>query len=111
MKEDNFNNWLTTSKKRDDILYAQIYPGISKSKYPIVYFNTPTLLQPDLLTGIFSNTLPDPTLKHPTRWALKIVNKQTKDFFTEDFLKKENQRQLRSATKKYWFNPTDVLGQ
>ena len=66
---------------------------------------------PDLLTGIFSNTLPDPTLKHPTRWALKIVNKQTKDFFTEEFLKKENRRQLRSATKKYWFNPTNVPGQ
>ena len=61
--------------------YTQEYPEISKSKYPIDYFNTLTRLQPDLLPAIFSNTRPDPTLKHPTCWALKIVNKQTKDFF------------------------------
>ena len=43
-------------------------------KYPIVYFNTPTRPEPELLSGIFSNTRPDPILKIPTRWALLLKN-------------------------------------
>ena len=71
MKEENLNIWLATSKKRDDILYAQKYPEIPESKhdtwkYPIVYFNTPTRPEP----GIFSNAPPNPLLKNPPRWVL-----------------------------------------
>ena len=42
-------------------------------KYPIVYFNTPTRPEPNLLPVILSNTWPDPILKNPTRWALPTV--------------------------------------
>ena len=41
-------------------------------KYPIVFFDTPTRPEPDLLPGILSNTRPDPILKNLTRWALMV---------------------------------------
>ena len=42
------------------------YPEIPESKkgtrkYPIVFFDTPTQPEPDLLPGILSTTRPDPT--------------------------------------------------
>ena len=53
------------------------YPEIPERKkdtrkYPIVFFDTPTRPEPDLLSGILSNTRPDPILKNPTRWALVL---------------------------------------
>ena len=69
--------------------YPEI-PEIPKSKkdtqkYPIVYFDTPTRPEPDLLPSILSNTRPDPKLKNPTGWALppslppkKEENKKTR---------------------------------
>ena len=39
-------------------------------KYPIVFFDTPTRPEPDLLPGILFNTRPYLILKNPTRWTL-----------------------------------------
>ena len=61
-------------KPRNTRKYSK-YPEILESKkdtrnYPIVFFDTSTRPEPDLLPGILSNTRPDPILKNPTRWAL-----------------------------------------
>ena len=50
-------------------------PGTTRKKkntrkYPIVFFDTLTRPEPDLLPGILYNTRPDPILKNLTRWAL-----------------------------------------
>ena len=54
------------------------YPEIPESKkgtrkYPIIFSGTPTRPEPDGLSGILSNTQPDPILKNPARWALILV--------------------------------------
>ena len=91
-------------KKRDDIiLYAQKYLEIPKSKkdtrkYMVVCFNThysfPTRTQP--VTWYFSNTLPN----IEKSYSLGTENSEQTNkwfFFTSEFQKKENQRQLRFA--------------
>ena len=57
---------------------TQKYPEIPESKKdtrkcPIVNFDTPTRPELHPLTGIFSDTRPDPILKNHTRWALIVA--------------------------------------
>ena len=77
------------------------YPEIPESKkdtrkYPIVYFDTPTRPEPDLLPGILSNTRPDPILKNPTRWALAGV--------CFGCLYSLGQSDIQRPLYKYWLN-------